>query len=40
MKVDTIFPIVIREQGGYERFLAEGVRLYSLFTLKDLLRDV
>ncbi len=40
MKVDTIFAIVDREQGGYERFLAEGVRLYSLFTLKDLLRDV
>ncbi len=39
MIVDTIFAIVDREQGGMERFLAEGIRLHALFTLKDLMRN-
>lgn len=38
IEVDTIFAIVDREQGGRERFLADGIQLHALFTLKDLSR--
>lgn len=40
MVVDTVLAIVDREQGGKERLESEGVRLHSLFTLKDLVRRV
>lgn len=38
--VDTLFAIVDREQGGFANLLEEGVRLHTLFSLKDLVRHV
>lgn len=37
--VDTLFAVVDREQGGFLNLLQEGVRSYSLFSLKDLVRQ-
>jgi orotate phosphoribosyltransferase len=39
MTVDTVFSIVDREQGGRAALTEEGLKVYSLFTLKDLVRD-